>query len=233
MAGGLARGFLAAASALIFATACANSPTRVFDEIPTQIDPRRNYVIYLHGLWVELHGPDAFNDRYGVRYQLDAITEELAKRDLTVIAQVRPRATRATKFAQTVASQVRTLIGRGATAGRITVVGHSKGGLIALLAASMVSLKDVRYVILAGCGKRGSRFRRGYTQFLDGRTIGAAGDVLSLYDAADHTAGTCREIFDRADFTGDEMILDTRRGHGLFYTPETVWLEPVVRWATR
>lgn len=233
MAGNLARGFLAAASALIIASACANSPTLVFDEIPTQVDPRQNYVIYLHGLWVELHGPNAFNDRYGVRYELDGITEALAGNGLAVIAQVRPRATRTTNFAQTVASQVRTLIGRGAAPERITVVGHSKGGLIALLAASIVGLGDVRYVGLAGCGKRGSRFRRGFTQFLNGRANGAAGDVLSIYDTADHTAGTCREIFEHADFSGDEMILDTRRGHGLFYTPETVWLEPVVRWATR
>jgi hypothetical protein len=113
------------------------------------------------------------------------------------------------------------------------VVGHSKGGFITLLTASMVSNTDVRYVVMAGCGKSGSRFRRGYVQFLAGRARGAIGDVLSIYDASDHTASTCVEIFEEGNFTGDELILDTRRGHGLFYTPETTWMTPMVNWVTR
>ena len=113
------------------------------------------------------------------------------------------------------------------------MVGHSKGGFITLLTASMVSNTDVRYVVMAGCGKSGSRFRRGYVQFLAGRARGAIGDVLSIYDASDHTASTCVKIFEEGNITGDELILDTRRGHGLFYTPETIWMTPMVNWVTR
>jgi pimeloyl-ACP methyl ester carboxylesterase len=150
MAGGGSHGIMAAVAVAFLMAACGGPPSLVFEDVPTQIDPRRNYVIFLHGLWVELHGPGAYNDRHGVRYDLDGITKTFSANGLAVIAQVRPRATRMSTFAQTVASQVRTLIGRGAAPERITVVGHSKGGLIALLAASMVANDKVRYVIMAG-----------------------------------------------------------------------------------
>lgn len=73
---------MATALVLLLAAACAGPPSLVFDDVPLRIVPRRNYVLYLHGLWVELHGSGAFNNRHGVRYDVDGITKNLAANGL-------------------------------------------------------------------------------------------------------------------------------------------------------
>jgi hypothetical protein len=84
----------------------------------------------------------------------------------------------------------------------------------------------VSFVVLAGC-------------FLDGGADLAAigrpqGRILSIYDEGDTVAGSCASNFaDKPGATFKETVMHEARGHGLFYTPNKVWLDPVVDWALR
>jgi len=123
------------------------------------------------------------------------------------------------------------LIGKGVPPEHITVLGHSKGGLMTLIVASRVNEPNVNYVVMAGCGRMGTAFRRPYQIFLDRDARRLKGRILSMVDADDREAGSCQEAFGRAsDAQTRETVLHTGRGHGLFYSPQPAWIEKVVEW---
>ncbi len=188
------------------------------------------YIFYMHGAWLETHGLNAPHPKHG-RYRYDAIIDALTNAGYKVVSEVRQESVQPLEYAEHVADRVRDLLEAGTPARHITVVGHSKGGQMALIVASLVQEPAVNYIVLAGCGRPGTMFRRSYDRFLQQRAQYLRGRILSIYDSADGEAGTCREAFDRIpDLEIREVVLHTGRGHGLFYSPEPVWLEPVVEW---
>ena len=63
-----------------------------------------------------------------------------------------------------------------------------------------------------------------------------AGNILSIYDAADDTGcGSCRGFFTAAQGKKlgrtKEIVLHMGLGHGILYRPFPEWVEPVVAWA--
>jgi hypothetical protein len=58
------------------------------------------------------------------------------------------------------------------------------------------------------------------------------GRLLSIYDASDRLAGSCREAFEKAAVAESaEVVLQTGQGHALFWSPKAVWVDEVVGWA--
>ena len=53
-------------------------------------------------------------------------------------------------YAQKLASQIRELLQKGVPAKRITVIGASKGALIAMQVSTMLKNKDLNFVFIAG-----------------------------------------------------------------------------------
>jgi len=82
--------------------------------------------------------------------------------------------------------------------GNITVTGHSKGGHMTLIIASIVQNNNINFVVMAGCGKKDTQFRRGYEKFLGRLAVGLHGRILSIYDKSDNVAGSCKESFEKA-----------------------------------
>jgi len=196
--------------------------------LPDSVDPQAHYLFYLHGAWIEQHGLDAAHPEFGP-YRYAAITQAFAARGLVVVSEVRQGNVDPAAYAQAVAAQVKALIGKGVAADRITVAGHSKGGRIALLVASILANPDVRFVVMAGCWSRSDD-----EQFLRTRAASLQGQMLSLYDRSDRIAGSCADVFAKADaakLQHKEVVLDTGRGHGLFFAPQPVWIDPVVAWS--
>jgi pimeloyl-ACP methyl ester carboxylesterase len=149
-----------------------------------------------------------------------------------VISEARTGATDVGAYAKKVAAQIRQLLEKGVPPSQVTVIGHSKGGSIALIAASELQEEKLNFVIMAGCGKPGSGFGRSYQRFLDERAARLRGRLLSIYDASDRIAGSCRAAIEKAALTeSDEVVLETGRGHALFWSPEAVWLDEIVEWA--
>jgi len=217
--------------ALLSVASIARADGQKHVEIPDEVDPGKNYLFYLHGAWVEQQGLDRPHPQYG-RYAYNEIVQELADQGFVVVSEARPGVTQIPQYARKVAQQVRTLLEQEVPAEHITVSGHSKGGHMALFVASLLQESKLNYVVMAGCGKKGTGFGRGFDLFVKNRAAAVKGRILSLYDEEDQIAATCKEAFDRAaKVETKEVVLKTRRGHGVFYSPETNWIQEVTDWA--
>jgi len=205
----------------------------VHSDVPETVDTARRHLFYIHGAWIEQHGLEHPHPRHG-RYEYQNIVQALAGRGFVVISEARKGDTDVEAYAEKVVTQVRLLLDRGVPASQVTVIGHSKGGSIALIAASALQEEDLNFVIMAGCGKRGSDFGRSFEGFLEERAARLRGRLLSIYDASDRVAGSCREAFEKASVAKTaEVVLQTGRGHALFWSPRAVWVDEVVAWAER
>ena len=220
--------FFAAFFAPIGAARAGNS----FEDVPAAIDSQAKYLFYMHGKIVEDKGRYAFHPVYGP-YQYDAIVEALAARGFVVISEVRDYVKKGA-YARKVAGQVEKLLAAGVAPKNITVIGHSKGGFITMLTAAGLGNPDLNLVNMAGCGK-GARFGKGFRKFVARDASRLRGRILSLYDGSDRIAGSCRKAFDKAagNVKSREIVFDTGEGHGLFYSPEKIWIDEVVKWADR
>ena len=218
---------LAAALLLCAAPGRAQS----FEAAAKHPDPTARYLIYLHGEIVETQGKEAVSPRYGA-YRYDDIVKHFEDRGLTVVEEVRG-AVNPARYAARVTAEIRRLTAGGVPADNITVAGFSKGGLIALLAASSLQLPDLRFVILAGCS-RGLR-EAPYQHFLKTkRGARLSGRVLSIYATGDLEAGSCQAAAGQHSGPGlafREMAVRNSRGHVLFYLPLPQWTGPVAAFA--
>jgi len=199
-------------------------------EVRQPQESEKNYLFYMHGAWVEMHGLEKTHPIHGA-YKYYEIVHVLQAKGYEVISEIRTGEVPFGGYADKVAGQVLALIGKGVPPEHITVLGHSKGGLMTLIVASRVNEPNVNYVVMAGCGRMGTAFRRPYQIFLDRDARRLKGRILSMVDADDREAGSCQEAFGRAsDAQTRETVLHTGRGHGLFYSPQPAWIEKVVEW---
>lgn len=179
-----------------------------------------------------MHGLNQAHPKHGF-YKYDAITQALAQKGFNVISELRLAEVDMRSYAEKIAARVKRLIEKGVPPEQITVAGHSKGGHLSLIVASLVQEPKLNVVILAGCGKPGSRFRRTYNQFLSTSAAKLKGHILSIYDSSDREAGSCGEAFQQSpEVQSQEIVLHTGKGHGLFYKPDPRWVEEIVRWGS-
>lgn len=196
----------------------------VFKDVPEKIDARSRYLFYLHGRIVEDKGIRPVSEQHGV-YEYEKIVEAFRGAGFDVISEARPRGTDVKQYALKVAAQVNTLLKAGVPPRHITVVGASKGSMIAMQVSSLLRQGEVNFVLIAGCGE----------QTLKNPELNLNGRVLSIYDASDQGAGTCEKLFARS--TGldkrSEVKLNLNLGHGFIYRPLKEWIDPAVAWAKR
>ena len=196
----------------------------VVTALPRPIDPDRRYLIYLHNQFQETATEGQEHPVFGP-YHYRQILEAFAERRFVVLSEQRePRADPA-RWADRVAEQVRMLLEAGVAPDRVTVVGFSKGGAIAILAAARVADPGVSYVFLAACG-----------QWLDSMPdLRPSGRLLSIREASDVAAGSCRPLLERAPqgVQTREVEIHVGGGHGAFFSPRDEWIDPVVEWANK
>ena len=196
----------------------------VFETIPPRIDARSRYLFYLHGAILEGTKGHAVSPKFGV-YEYAKILAAFAREGFTVISEVRRKATTPQKYAAKVAAQVDELLKAGVPPERITIVGASRGGSIALIASALIKNRDVNFVILASCAE--SRYFKNLPPDL-------YGNILSIYDRDDDTgAGSCNRFMQQASGINrhQEIVLTTGLGHGIVYHPVKNWLDPLFNWA--
>lgn len=197
----------------------AIDPPKVFTTAPASPDRTARYVFYLHGAIIERMGRNAVHPEHGA-YEYDAIVRKFADAGFLVISEVRTGGpVRPDEYAAKVASEVKALLGSGVPAANIAVVGHSKGGAIALLVAATLQNPGINYAIMAGCFKSSAQPGGELLKELRGR-------MLSIYDGSDREAGSCSALF----MPSREIVLKTGLGHGVFYKPRKEWLDPVLDW---
>ena len=227
----LKSGLIVAAAAIMLTMA----PTPAFagaihKDVPDKVDPKKRYLIYLHGAWPESHALSEPHPKRGM-FEYEKILAGLAERDFEVISELRVEKTNPRRYARTrVIPQIQSLIDKGVPANRVTVVGFSKGGGMVLTLLSLAKQTEVNFVNLAGCGK--GQFRRAYDSVLANDAAKMQGRMLSLYDEAETIAGTCQEaaaLATRLKMT--EEILKIGKGHASFYSPHPAWLNRISTWA--
>ena len=182
------------------------------------------YIYYLHGKIVEVSGPRGVSPRFGA-YDYPGIIAALSKPGIKVVSEIRPRNTDPSAYADKVVAQIRRQLAHGVRPSDITVVGASKGSVIASLVSTRLQVRGVRYVLLADCN---DWLMRTWHPHL-------SGDVLSIYEASDDIGGTCRPIVKASPAVTrfKEIRLNTGLGHGIVYRPLAQWVVPALAWAKR
>ena len=184
---------------------------------------RPHYLYYLHGKIIEDLGPDGVSPRFG-RYDYPGIIQAFEHARLIVKSEVRPKDTDPSAYADQLISEIRSKLATGVPPSNITIVGASKGSVIAMLASSRLRVDGVRYVFLANCN---AWLEQTYAPRF-------TGDVLSIYEATDDVGQSCRAIAARSRSIGRfvEIKLETGLGHGMVYRPLAEWVDPTTAWAT-
>jgi hypothetical protein len=190
-------------------------------EIPSTIDPSARHFFFLHNYYVEKHGPD------GVCKYHD-ILKTFADKGFTVISEVRSGKIVPSEYAIKIVRQVKWLLDAGVPPERITIAGHSKGGVITLCAASHLGNPKIGYIIMAGCEIKS--LAQAYPDFTQ-----LKGDFLSIYASSDSIASSCQKSFSEAiiGISNKEITLKSDKGHKLFFQPEDIWINPVMTWLSR
>lgn len=195
---------------------------RIYKDVPDKIDTKAWYLFYLHGRIIEEQGIRPTSEKYGV-YEYIEILDTFKNKGFIVISEAREKRTPVGGYAQTVSLQVSDLLKAGVPPSHITVVGASKGAIIAMQASTMLANKEINFVFIAGCSDY--ILHRFDTDFY--------GNILSIYDEQDELAGTCQKFVEKS--TGinkyKEIKLTVGTGHGVLYKPLKEWIEPVVEWA--
>lgn len=226
----LTRRLLTAAMYLLVgaATMAQPAPTgaagSVLATFPQRPDAKLRYVVYLHGRIVEEQGRRAVSPEFGA-YQYDDIVAALAGHGVAVVGEVRPKGTDPKAAADHVGTEVRRLMDAGVPPANITVVGASKGALIAMLASTKLEDRDVGWVIMANCN---DSVTRDFGLALHGR-------VLSIYESSDDVGGTCAPLFAKSPAIAQhaELRLETGLRHGFLYRPLPEWVKPAIAWSER
>jgi len=192
---------------------------------PPAAAPAIKHLVYLHGRIIEDEGRRPTHPRFGV-YEYQEILDAFAAAGFTVHSDQRPAGSSPPEWAAITATEIRGLLDQGIPARDITVVGFSKGGVIAVLTALELGDPEVNFVFIACCGPW-------IDEVFDAPGERIRGRMLSIYEASD-TTGSCRGLFDHAstDAVTAEVELHIGGGHGAFYRPHTDWIEPVLRWAS-
>lgn len=183
----------------------------------------QNYIFYLHGKIVENQGPEAVDkiNGYG-EYRYYDILDSLKKNNTKVISEVRLKDTDVKFYAQEIKKQIDSLLKSGIAPSKITVIGASKGSLIAMYVSSLVKNKSINYVFMAACYNNEAE-----------PDIQFYGNILSIYEKTD-MAGSCVAYKSKSPGIHQfkEVALTTGLKHGFIYRPISEWLHPAQDWAS-
>ncbi len=181
----------------------------------------KKYIYYLHGRIIEIQGKDAVSDAYG-KYEFDSIVIALSGSEHIVIAEVRTENVDYLAYANKVSKEIDSLVKLGVKPIDITVIGASKGAIIASNISS-INLNPINYVFLAGNNE--------YQE--QNNNLKFHGQVLCFYDRSDSIAGGNYEYWkNNENYTTqfEQIELKTHLGHGFLYKPLKVWIEPTRKW---
>ena len=119
--------------------------------------------------------------------------------------------------------QIDSLIKNGVDPADITVIGASKGGVMAMCISS-INRHPINYVFLASNNDQIEKEHSNWK--LKGR-------VLAIYDSSDTIAGKKYDVWKQRSPDVEvfkQIELDTKLGHGFLYTPMNEWMAPVREW---
>jgi len=200
---------------------------RILDRLPPHPDSHDRYVLYLHGRIVQEQGPRPTHPRFGTyehRHILDALTRVDTTPDTVVLGPIRPAGTTLDQATTTSLETIDALLDAGVPPDRITVVGFSMGGAVAIRLAASQPHDDLRFVLLAACGRWLD------TWLGDQPELVLHGTVLAISEASDDIAGPCGRLRSHGLDDLHELEISIGGGHGAFYRPHPEWIAPTLAW---
>ena len=194
--------------------------------LPDPPNPAKHYLFYLHGRIIKDGDVRPVHETWGL-YDYPAVVRALGSGGAVVVSEQRAQDTDIADYAAKVRRQIEALVEAGVPQSHITVVGFSKGGAIAITVSGGMGehYADIRYVFLAACAD----------WVLDQPALSLSGRVLTVSEATDDATSSCGglEAHARTLTEGAEVTINTGAGHGAFYLPREVWVEPTLQWAHR
>src|SRR6185369_14320994 len=126
-----------------------------------------------------------------------------------VVSEERPRGTDPEQYARIVQGQAAGLLADGVPPQNITIVGASKGAVIAMLASTLLRNRDMNFVLMSNCN---DWVREHYR-------IDLYGNVLSLYDVKGQFGCISGPIFSQSKglYRRREVELKLGIGHAVLY----------------
>jgi hypothetical protein len=193
----------------------------VFTSINCNAQLPTKHIFYLHGRIIEQQSKNAVSEQFG-KYELDSIIAALKVENGIVHAEIRKSNVDYKLYAIKVSKQIDELLESGVEAKNITVIGASKGAIIACNISSL-NTNAINYVFLAG--------NNDYQEMNNDWKF--HGQVLCIYDLSDDIAGKNYDYWKaKENFTTkfEQIELKTNLGHGFLYKPLNVWIEPTKKW---
>lgn len=187
----------------------------------SNIQREKKYIYYLHGRIIEIQGKNAVSEEYGI-YEFDSIVNIFRDSNSIVIAEVRGENVGYVQYANKVSKEIDSLVKLGIKSKDITVIGASKGAIIASNISSINS-NPINYVFLAG--------NNDYQEELNDWKF--HGQVLCFYDDSDTIAGKNYDYWkNKPNYTTkfEQIKINKKLGHGFLYKPYKDWVEPTKKW---
>ena len=194
----------------------------VLNAPPEKPDQNRFYLIYIHGKIAEGSDGNPISSDYGP-YEYFNIVNDFAQAGFVTISEIREKNTDIERYSIKMTQWIESLLKAGIPPQHITVVGASKGGMIAAKVADRLKNKEIKYVFLAGLFK----------EFLDKEHVKLWGEILSVYDTSDKSQGLPEAYLKSSPKITKFKILVTETGlsHGLIFKPYPVWMKEIVSWS--
>lgn len=183
------------------------------------------YIFFLHNKFFEDAGAVAVNKDYGPVNYYDLVNA-FKQKGFTVISELRKKDTNGAQYAEKVATEIDSMIKSGVDPSDITVVGTSKGSIIAMLVSVDLQNKDVNYVFIGDCDDE---------VFENIKAINFCGNILSIYEKTDEYGQTCIKFKNKSTLPiphYKEIELNTGLKHGFLYKPLPEWVNPSIKWAS-
>lgn len=184
----------------------------------------QQYIFYLHGMIVENQGADAESPYFGA-YRYYDILDTFRKAGFTVMSEVRKPNTDIKEYAGIVATQINRLLKKGIEPQNVTVIGASKGALIAMEVSSVLQNKAMNFVFLAACNDGNFQHFPNLTYY---------GNILSIFEKSDDIGGSCISFKERSGTNINhykEIEINTGLQHGFLFRPLPEWTLPSINWA--
>lgn len=207
----------------LFLFSCTNSrDQKQNDQVAVSKEQNTRYIIYLHGRIVELQGKAAFSEEHG-KYELDSILDALKEDNAKVYCELRPENTEVPAYAQKLSRTIDSMIRSGIMPDKITVIGASKGAIIAATTSDL-NQQPINYVLMGG---NNSKMEQQNDWHFHGR-------ILCIYDPSDTIAGKNYDYWkvNSPEAVAFEQIeLNKKLGHGFLYRPLPAWTVPAQKWS--
>jgi predicted esterase len=181
----------------------------------SKVQNDKKYIYYLHGRIIEIQGKNAVSEVYG-KYEFDSIVNALRDSNTEVIAEIRSENVDYLQYANKISKEIDSLLNLGINPIDITVIGASKGAIIASNISSTNS-NPINYVFLAG----NNDYQEEHNDWK------FHGQVLCFYDESDTIAGKNYGFWkNKSNFTTkfEQIKISKKLGHGFLYKPYKEWV---------